>query len=125
MAEVSPQDIRVLKCLAAPPQLVKDTLAAVMILIGEPNPRDYKTALRALSNKSDKSLNHRLSSLDVDTIAMEDAVKARGLVNGITKERIRSVCAAASGIFCWVQTVLSRVEERKGSLSTDKVDLTN
>ncbi|XP_033763217.1 dynein heavy chain, cytoplasmic-like [Pecten maximus] len=118
MAKVTQQELGELKSLAAPPQIIKDVLAAVMILIGEPNPREYKTAQKVLSQRSyDNSMIERLSTLDVGTIPMEEVVKAQGLVDGITIENVQKVSLAACGIFSWLQDVLSRVGERTGNLN--------
>ncbi|XP_033763216.1 dynein-1-beta heavy chain, flagellar inner arm I1 complex-like [Pecten maximus] len=121
MANLNANDISELKSLSAPPQIVKDTLAAAMILLREPNPRDFKTAKKALANIN--SLKQKLSAVNVDAISKEEAEEARCLLGDITVGKVRSVSSATCGIFNWVQEVLSSVEKRTGSLSTAKDDI--
>ncbi|XP_069114552.1 uncharacterized protein [Argopecten irradians] len=106
---VTPHEIGELKSLLCPPKIIKDILAAVMILIGEPNPRDYVTAQKVLNLKCDNSLIQRISTLDVASIAQEEVVKARGLVDGLTIDIVRNNNLAVCNLFCWVQEVLPMV----------------
>ncbi|OWF39827.1 Dynein heavy chain 6, axonemal [Mizuhopecten yessoensis] len=108
MDKVKKSDLVELKALNAPPQDVKEILAATMTLLGKENARDYRTAKRELGSST---FLKTLSTFDVDSVSVEAAKKANEYIQGITVESVRKVSGASVSMFCWVQDVISQTEQ--------------
>ncbi|XP_060075636.1 dynein axonemal heavy chain 6-like [Ylistrum balloti] len=114
MTAVKKGDLTEIKSLANPPQLVKDVLSATMTLLQEENVEDFRYVKRFLA---DPSSLKRLEEVDVSVIPPELVVKARGYIDGFTEDKVRSVSAATTSFFRWVNDVLSKAGSGAGDLS--------
>ena len=112
-------ELKEVTSFAAPPQAIKDMMYAVMLLLGQPNPKDFTKAKKLL--KSD--LIPMIKSKEIPQIDLDSAFKAKDAIKNLTADQIKKTSLAAVGLFSWVsamvEAVLSQCEAdtAKGSKS--------
>jgi len=98
-------DIVELKSLASPPQGVKDTMFAVIAVLGrrQPGANEWQVCKK---NLADTKFLETLKNFDPKTVTPENAKYARKMLANHSPEAIRAKSAAAFSLARWVTGVL-------------------
>ena len=98
-------DIVELKSLHSPPRGVKDTLVALMAILGRrvSGANEWKNCRK---NLGDPTFLGTLLNFDPKSVTSEDARYAKSLIADISPEVMMKQSKAASAVFTWVKAVL-------------------
>jgi dynein heavy chain len=105
-------DCTELKSFAAPPQLVKDVLRAVLIVFRERDADSWPAAKKMLGNQN---FLRMLKEFDPSTIDATMVKKLRPLVGEFSDDRTRKVSKAVAGMAAFVRAVYEYGRDRVGS----------
>eukprot|EP00933_Yihiella_yeosuensis_P031441 TRINITY_DN24_c0_g1_i1.p1 TRINITY_DN24_c0_g1~~TRINITY_DN24_c0_g1_i1.p1 ORF type:complete len:772 (+),score=147.93 TRINITY_DN24_c0_g1_i1:84-2399(+) len=113
--KISRHDITELKSLSKPPQIVKELLVAVSILLGGEEKLDWRGCKMMVA---DVQFLKKLVSLNVANIPPRCLIQAKAMVqlHSLNPGNVRRISAAAAGLAAWVLQVL---ELAKKSHSTN------
>ncbi|XP_005102176.1 uncharacterized protein LOC101863993 [Aplysia californica] len=102
---------QVLKQMMKPPVAVKNTMIAMLMLLGYERPirqgQDWDLVLKVLSGRGENSISRRVDAFDVSTVTPEQAQYARAKIKPYSAEMVESAANAACVFFGWVESTLA------------------
>lgn len=115
IAKMKRSDLAEIKNLTKPPQPVKDTLTAVMVLLGssKKDANNWILTKKAFAQMGEESFPNRVGKVSPRSIngKMNDYIKS--LVGDVTEESIDAVSRSTTEYLVWVKLVSLEVDEIK------------
>ncbi|XP_048763978.1 cytoplasmic dynein 2 heavy chain 1-like [Ostrea edulis] len=113
MDTITKQNIDEIRTLSAPPQLVKDALGAIFLLLGYSSAQatDWKLIRKELGKRStdDNSILNQLKNFQAEKCDPASAKKAKELIGDVTIAQAKSVSLVASHFVAWTLNALNGV----------------
>jgi len=105
------KDARVTRSMKNPPMPIKDTMLAMLVLLGYSRPvrqgEDWGLVQKVVGKGGKDSISRKAAAFDVKRVTPEEAQYARNMTKPYTIHDIRNACFAAAGFFHWVQSALT------------------
>jgi len=105
------KDARVIRSMKNPPMPVKDTMLAMLVLLGYLRPirqgEDWGLVQRVVGKGGKDAISRKAAAFNVNRVTPQEAQYARAHIKNYNIHDVKNACFAAAVFYHWVQSALT------------------